>query len=175
MKGRCMWRDTFVLCRSIWGSWRRKVGQPWRTRKPHPLSHCSVYRRGCSSLERLYPCTSTALMWGTPTLSESSCCNLACKKLHLLHRESITQWRCISSSWSLPLKHSANFSFRQAIQMLRNAATRCKPVAIVTDLREDAELMQHRRPSQKELSQVSQSIQLTYQTSFFLKFKIYNL
>ena len=54
--------------------------------------------------------------------------------------------------------------------MLRNAATRCKPVAIVTDLREDAELMQHRRPSQKELSQVSQSIQLTYQTSFFLKF-----
>ena len=56
--------------------------------------------------------------------------------------------------------------------MLRNAATQCKPVAIVTDLREDAELMQHRRPSQKELSQVSHSIQLTYQTrSFFEVFK----
>ena len=35
--------------------------------------------------------------------------------------------------------------------MLRDAATRHKPVAIVTDLREDAQLT---RPAQKDLSQV---------------------
>ena len=38
--------------------------------------------------------------------------------------------------------------------MLRDAATRHKPVAIVTDLREDSQLLMT-RPSQKELSQVS--------------------
>ena len=46
-------------------------------------------------------------------------------------------------------------TYMQAIEMLRDAATRHKPVAIVTDFRKNSQIRQMMRPTMKDLSRVS--------------------